>query len=194
MAIFSGDSRLFVPATGLSVQYRSPTSDAFATPGVFTAHGGTGLWECVDEFSDSDDATTYMSGVNTLTGIYLAGFPVFTLPPSAEVHSVAVTYRAYCTAAGTGFLVGNMVSNGDEMTGGGGSAQPTSYATVTRTWLENPFSGAPWTVDEVNGVGTDGIKNIGFLLVDNSANPVNITQLYIRALFYGHTSGSLGLI
>ena len=54
---------------------------------------------------------------------------------------------------------------------------PNSYGTISYTYTTNPRTGNAWTIDDINGVGSNPLQ--GFGVYSSDANPqIRLTQVY----------------
>jgi hypothetical protein len=152
----------------VATQTRSPTSDVSAT-GTWTGTAGT-RFTLVDDFPDA--AGVDFLTVSGLTGgqaTLLFGFSPFTIPAGARIDSVQVQYYDQKTASQASSISGYLLIGG-----------PANYATTshnpangtwtlrTDTWTVHPETGVAWTLDQVNGVASDGLVAFGVRSSDAS--------------------------
>lgn len=153
-------------ASAPASQTRRPTGDG-AVAGTWITYPITGQprYAQVDEEPPSD--TDYIYCITATGGYSMYTFPAFTIPDGATITSVVLEYRAR-RAAGSG----NTDAQASLMVGGtrynsGRNNVTTTWTTYSYTWANNPRTGLPWTVDDVNGVGTNALQQFGNFTADS---------------------------
>lgn len=158
----------------MATQTRDPTSE-LAVSGTWTDTSTT-RWPKVDDYPDSGNPIT--DGIThgtTTAGNINFGFSAFTVPAGSTAISVQVLYYDFKNGSqacnitaqlriGSTPTTHNLGTNHNPGNGNGAIAQRTDDFGTT-----NPKSGSAWTVDDVNGVGTNGL--VGFGWVSTDANP-----------------------
>jgi hypothetical protein len=140
----------------MTTQTRAPTSDVTAT-GTWNGSAGT-RYTAVDDYPDTTaDSLTH----GTTAGVIQFGFSAFTVPSGATINSVAVNYYSNKTGA-AGNTFGARITVGgtgyNSATDNQVNGTPTQY---TKTWTTNPATSAAWTVDQVNGTGSNNLTAFG---------------------------------
>lgn len=170
----------------MATDTRNPTSDD-AVSGTWTGSAGT-RYTAVDDYPDSGGADSLTcSAAGTLT----FGFSAFSIPSNATSISVAVKY--YDQKSGS-----QAAANGARLKVGGTYYNATTHnpanatwTTRTDTWATNPKSGAAWTVDDINGVGSNALQAFGFNVTDASPSnlfaSVQIEVTYTASSTYNET-------
>lgn len=176
----------------MATQTRTPISDLLVT-GTWTPYPAspTTRFDKVDDGADSkDDDTTYIIGIanNDLIDF---GFSPFTIPAGAVVSEVRVYAYAKDATSGTNSANGR-VSCGATPTGynHGTTVDPhgTVYTLYSWAWATNPHhAGYAWTPDDVNGIGTYGLKRFGYRCPD-AAPDVRFTSVWIECTYTALTT------
>ena len=66
----------------------------------------------------------------------------------------------------------------------GNVALTSSYADYEATWATNPKSGAAWTLNDLNGIGANGLQDIDIRTSPSGAdNQTRVTQMYVQVEF-----------
>ena len=117
-------------------------------------------YDKVDE-EVSDDDTTYLWYDTNDGRLELFNYPSSGLG-SATINSVTVYAKVKRYPAGYGIL--SLKVRVDGTVYGSGQKYPSaSYADISETWTDNPDTGQPWTVEEIDaleaGVGFGGMGN-----------------------------------
>jgi hypothetical protein len=177
----------------VATQTRAPTSDVSFT-GTWTA---APRWSAVDDHPDSGNpiADGITHGTTT-PGEGLFGFSAFTVPAGATAISVQIIYYDFKNASQACNIQARIRCNdttgrdfGTTHNPGNGNAnialRTDNYGTT------NPKSGAAWTVDDVNGVGTNGLTAFG--VVSTDANPSITVSSIIAQVTYTEAAGEVEL-
>ena len=171
----------------MATQTRVPTSDLLVT-GTWTPYPAspTTRYDKVDDGAGSkDDDTTYIIGI-TNNDLIDFGFDAFTIPAGSTVSEVRVYAYAKDASSGTNSANGR-VSCGATPTGynHGTTVDPngTTYTLYSWAWTTNPHhAGYAWTPDDVNGVGTYGLKRFGYRCPD-AAPDVRFSSAWIECTY-----------
>lgn len=155
----------------MPIETRAPNSD-YATTGSWTGAGGS-RYLLIDDFPDTTDGIAGSDG-----GTILFGFDLFDIPAGSTIHSVKVRAYTYLSAAGSS--LGNLVlvTNSVSEYFGAWFAPSTSPSLQEDTWTDNPITFAPWTVDEVNGIGIEGLTHIGLSMIFGGPD-LHITSMQV---------------
>jgi hypothetical protein len=123
---------------------------------------------------DHPDSANPAADVTTCSGAgaLVMGFSVFDVPANSTSISVQVLYYDFKNGS-QGSVAGSLLRCNDTTNRnsaathnpGNGNA---NIALRTDSYATNPKSGAAWTVDEVNGVGTNGLTAFGVRVTDAS--------------------------
>lgn len=169
----------------MATQTRAPTSELDVS-GTWTDTSTT-RWPKVDDYPDSanpiaDGITVGITGTANIE----FGFSAFTIPAGSTAISVQVLYYDFKTASqacsiAAQLRIGSTPTNHDFGTthnpgnGNANIAQRTNDFGTT-----NPKSGSAWTVDDVNGVGTNGLVGFGLVSADNNPSiTISCIQLQV---------------
>jgi hypothetical protein len=153
----------------VATQTRAPISDVSVT-GSWTGSNGT-RYQAVDDFPDTsvDSLTHGITG-----GVLRMGFTPFTVPAGSTIIAVRIKYYVDEPAAGTNSVRARMEIGTAAYTQSSQTGIPTAPAAPALIVYErttNPENGsAPWTVDQVNGVGAAALQPI-FGIGSADANP-----------------------
>jgi len=165
---------------------RNPTSDE-AVSGTWTGTAGS-RWTVVNDHPDASGSSELTHG--TTSGDLTFGFSALSIPSGSTITNVEVIYYDYrnggagCTF-GARLKVGGNYYNASTHNPGNGSANRTLR---TDSWATNPKSGIGWTVDDVNGVGSNALEAFGY----NSgidANPTITTSSIQLVVDYDEPAG-----
>lgn len=129
------------------------------------------------------------------------GFSAFTVPAGSTSISVQVIYYDFKngsqTAANGALIRCNDTTNRLSATHNPGNGNG-AIALRTLNYATNPKSGAAWTVDEVNGVGTNGLTAFGFSVTDASPSSTFSSAVlqvtYTEASSDGTLAATLGAV
>ena len=144
----------------MTILRRLPISDSAVQ---WSRSAGTYNFALVDDpiGNPDDDATyTYAS-----TGYYkdYFGFLVFNVPAGSEITNITLRERfKLYTAGGTSHMRGLIKVNGATYYSSAEDAWYGAYKDEVWTWTTNPNTGQSWTVDDVNGVGSNPLQTFGY--------------------------------
>ncbi len=148
----------------MATQIRAPSSD-FSVAGTWTGTAGV-RW---DEVNDYPDTTTYLTH-GTSAGNLVFGFSAFTVPTNSVINHVRVRWYGNKTTTSTVSISTRLRVNSTLYSKGTitniANTTPTLY---TETWTTNPNTSSAWTVNDVNGSGSNPLQNFGWVATD--ANP-----------------------
>lgn len=168
----------------MATQTRNPTSD-FSFTGTWTGTPGS-RFQAVDDHPDSGDPITDgLTHGTASSGEGLFGFTAFSIPAGSTNISLQVIYYDFKNGSPSCNLGGRIeVNGGTSFTttthnpGNGNS----NIALRTDNWSTNPATTANWTVDEINGIGDNGIAALGVASVD--ANPsITISSIMFQVTY-----------
>ena len=167
-----------------TTQTRAPTSDVSFT-GTWTGSAGT-RFQAVDDHPDSGNpiADGLVHGTTT-PGEGLFGFSAFTVPAGATSISVQVIYYDF-KGGSQASSIGARIRCNDTTGRDAASHNPgngnANIALRTDNYATNPKSGAAWTVNDVNGVGTNGLTAFG--VVSTDANPaITLSSIMLQVTY-----------
>ncbi len=163
-------------------QTRYPASDI--------SHSGTwdqttNMYTYVDE-AVSDGDTTYLKH-GTTAGSALFGLnQAFNVPAGSTIQDLTVTLVARDDPNGDNRMQPTLKVGGNNYLTTSTSQQvPNSYGTISYVYQYNPrrTGSSPWTVDDINGIGTYALQGFGVNSAD--ANPqIRLTQVYAQVNYY----------
>lgn len=170
----------------MATQTRNPTSDVSFT-GTWTGSAGT-RFQAVDDHPDSGNPIADGLTHGTTAGEGLMGFSVFTVPAGSTNISVQVIYYDFKNASQACNLRARIRCNdttGRDAPGGTHNPGNGNGNITLRTddyGANNPKTGAAWTVDDVNGVGTNGLTAFG--VVSTDANPtITVSSILLQVTY-----------
>ena len=136
----------------------------------------TDMYSYVDDDPWNDGDTTYLLH-GTTAGYALFTFSPFDVPEGTIITSLQVTYSCRRTSYGTSNLRAALrVGGTDYLTTDSGANPDLSYADRTYTYSTNPATSSPWTVDDINGTGSNQLQAFG--VSSNDASPaIRITAV-----------------
>ncbi len=169
-------------------QTRVPTGDSADSGGTWNT---TPYWNDVDE--DEDGATAppspndsdYFQGVSTSGGsaYRLFTFSPFAMPNGVAVNDLTIHIRARDIDSGsnrTGNIRGYIKVAGAKYVSATSHTTPNSFTTYHDfTWTMNPNTGAPWTLEDINGTGPSPLQEFGVQSIDLDPD-VRISMLYAQ--------------
>jgi hypothetical protein len=147
----------------MATDTRNPTSEVAIT----------GTWSGTNRHLLVDDYPADTTGADKTTcsvaGVALFGFTAFAIPAGSTSISVQVLYydskngssTSACGAAIRCNDTTNRLASSHNPANANFTARSDNYAT-------NPKSSAAWTVNDVNGVGTNGLTSFGLSVTDAS--------------------------
>ncbi|MBA7593415.1 hypothetical protein ES703_00335 [subsurface metagenome] len=168
---------------GWASQIRRPTGDFFSAGAwnVFPAAPAT-KWDKIDEVVADGDAT-YIEGVTNGADADFT-FPAFAVPATAENIGLKLTAIVRNDGTGTSRLRFRLRVNGVNYVKLKSSFTSSAYVQFKGVWNENPDTGLPWTVNDINGVGPSPLQAIGVEAFDATPD-LRITQFYATAFSMG---------
>ena len=159
--------------SGAGSQTRYPSGD-YSRSGTWDKT--TNMYSYVDEVGTNDGDTTYLLH-GTSSGYALFSFPAFTVNVQGDMAiGLTVSLVARDNSSGTNKMA-LYIRVGGNTYSGTSTEVPTSYGTISYTWVTNPRTGNAWTADEINGIGSNALQDFG--VSSNDANPqIRLTQVY----------------
>ena len=149
----------------MATKNRAPTSDQ-SVSGSWTGTAGS-RYTVVDDYPDSTP-TDYLEH-GTTAGYLTFGFTAFDVPSGSTGISVQVRFYDAEPASGNNRSACRITVGGTNYDSAYHNPAGTTYTARSYEWANNPKSGSAWTVDDVNGVGTNALQYFGFFSGD--ANP-----------------------
>jgi hypothetical protein len=160
----------------VATQTRNPTSDE-ATSGTLSGSAGT-RYTLVDDHPDS--AGTDALSFGTATAQITFGFSVFSIPAGSTSISVQVLYYDGEAANGANNCGGRLKVGTNYFNAATHNPSGTTYTSRNDNWATNPDTTAAWTVDQINGVGSNALAAFGIGSTDsNPAFRVSSVQLQV---------------
>jgi len=145
--------------------------------------GSSNHYANVDEETANND-TDYNWVASTTVGEKrdLYHIPDTAIPEGSEINKITLYFVHRGTAFTDARCAGLIKTNGTEYRGGY-KTSGTTYVVSTEEWVNNPATGDPWTLDEINALqigiaGTRGVwydEETGFFYYDNT----RCTQVYV---------------
>lgn len=160
-------------------QIRRPTSDYLST---YSASEGSDLYAMVDE-ETADGDTTYVYRADS-AGSQYHGFSAFSIPGGATniALKIYVTYRV--DTGDDASYYWRIRVNGTAYTSTVVGADPDTYTEATYTWTTNPDTASAWTVDDINGVGSNPLEYMGYSCTGMASGETHyVTQVYLEATY-----------
>jgi hypothetical protein len=151
----------------MATQTRNPTSEVAVT-GTWS---GTSRHTILDDHPDSGNPAADVTTCSAV-GALVMGFSAFTVPAGSTSLSVQVLYYDFkngsqASAAGSLLRCNDTTNRNSAATHNPGNGN-AAIALRTDDYTTNPKTGAAWTVDDVNGVGTNGLTAFGVRVTDAS--------------------------
>ena len=176
VSIIEGRGDYYTPP---SVQYqqRLPTSDDTFQ---WSRSSGVNNYALVDDsYSLPDDDTTY-TYTNTQTNKDLFGFTALAVPTGSIITNVQVVGRFKRIDTGGDFIIRELLKvNGVTYEGSLQQLVVGTYFDKTYTWTVNPNTGLPWTLEDVNGIGSNPLQTFGYECIGYNKT-VRCTQIYVK--------------
>jgi len=174
----------------MATKTRNPTSEVAVT-GTWS---GTNRHLLLDDHPDSGnpiaDGTTCSAA-----GILAMGFSAFDVPAGSSGISVQVLYYDFKNGTGTA-ANGALIRCNDTTNRLAGSHNPgngnANIALRTVNYATNPKSAAAWTVNDVNGVGANGLTAFGISVTDASPTST-ISSAILQVTYTPPVLGTLGV-
>ncbi len=137
----------------------------------------TNMYSHVDEQGAHDGDATYLLH-GTTAGNVLFSFPAFSVPQNMGITGLTVYLVARDNTSGTNNMRPAIrVGGTNYLTTAPSVEVPASYGTISYTYATNPRTGMAWTIDDINGVGSNSLQ--GFGVHSGDANPqIRLTQVY----------------
>jgi hypothetical protein len=175
----------------VATQTRNPTSDANAT-GTWTGSAGS-RFGLVDDYPDSGNPIADGLVHGTTAGRITFGFTAFSVPAGSSEISVQVQY--YDFKAGSQASAARSLIRCNDTTDrvsathnpGNGNA---AIAARSDNWATNPKTSAAWTVDEVNGIGTNGLTAFGLGASDASPS-ITFSSVRLQVTYTEPVTGTM---
>jgi hypothetical protein len=164
---------------------RNPTSDD-AESGTWSGGSAGTRYTLVDDHPDSSGADFLTHG--TTAGNLTFGLTAFAIPAGSTSISVQVVYYDQKTAAQGAAAAGRLKVGGNYYNASTHNPANGTWTLRTDSWATNPKSGSAWTVDDVNGVGSNALQGFGFF--SNDANPtIRFASVIVQITYTPPASG-----
>lgn len=176
-----------------ATQTQRPTGDNSST-GSWSVYPASPYYNKVNEPTADDDGSYIWA---TAVGRNLFNFPSFSIPAGATISQLSITYVYERRQGGqtsnirSALLVGGV--NYDTVDPGvTPPPNPDPWPSRTYNYTENPATpGSAWTVDDINGVGTNELQAFGVYTSDVTRNPY-VTQVYATVTYTVPNSPPIG--
>jgi hypothetical protein len=162
-----------------SEEIRLPESDG-TSAGTWTCSPSSPatLWDKVDETSPDDG--DYIIGSPSGSGNYYQLFVSsnFTIPDESTITDITIYYRAKDQSNGNNNIRAYIKAGGSYDSGS--SVNPSlSWTTYSYSFTTNPSTGLAWTVDDINGSGSNPLQYFG--VYSSDLNPaVDVSMVYAQ--------------
>jgi hypothetical protein len=160
----------FAQSLETSSQERLPISD-YASTGTWAVFPSTTStkWDKVDD-GESDADTTYLT-LGTTAGYALFNFTAFDVPLSAIITKLEITYISRDVTVGVNNIRSAIrVGGTNYLTTDTGIDSGANYLSITYAYKNNPKTLTAWTVDDINGKGSNPLQQFG--VNSSDANPI----------------------
>lgn len=170
----------------MATQFRDPTSDE-SVNGTWSGTAGS-RYTLVNDHPDSGATTSLTHG--TLAGDICFGFSAFTIPSGSTINSITLEYYDYKTGFAAADFGGRLKVGGSYYNA---SSHDPAFLNITLrqdTWTTNPANGLAWSVDQINGSGTNNLQAFG--MSSSDANPTVVLGSIRAIVDYTAPSGGGG--
>jgi len=176
VTIVEGAGGHFAPP---SVQYqrRLPTGDSAVQ---WSRSSGVNNYVLVDDpYGSPDDDSTY-TYTNVQTNKDLFSFIPLAVPAGSVITNVQVVGRFKRVDTGGDYIIRELLKvNGVTYEGSIQQLVVGAYFDKTYTWATNPHTSLPWTIDDVNGIGSNPLQTFGYECVGFNKT-VRCTQVFVK--------------
>lgn len=174
----------------MATQTRNPTSDVAVT-GTLSGVAGS-RWQLVDDYPDTAGTDTLTFGTTAATIVF--GFQAFSIPSAATDISVQVLYYDGEAASGANNCSGRLRVGGVNFNAATHNPAGATYTARSDNFATNPQTAAAWTVDQVNGIGSNALQGFGIHSTDSSptfrVSSVQLQVTYTEASSAGSGSAT----
>jgi len=153
-----------------------------------TWNPNTNMYSKVDEVGANDGDTTYLLLSSSGGGNALFSFPAFSVPRGMGITGLTVSLVAkdYPSSGTNNMRPAIRVGGTNYLTTSPSTEVPSSYGTtISYTYTTNPRTTSAWTIDDINGGGSNALQGFGVYSTDASPN-IRLTQVY-AAVTWGST-------
>lgn len=149
----------------MATKTRNPTGDGTFS-GTWTGAAGS-RWQSVDDHPDSGGADKLTHG--TTAGRSTFTFTAFDVEAGSTITNVQVVYYDQKTGSqGASWGAFLRVNGADRATNDAHNPANVTWTLRTATYATNPATSAAWTVDDVNGTGSNPLQGFGTIATDAS--------------------------
>jgi hypothetical protein len=168
----------FVTLLHASTASQNPTSDE-AVSGTWTGTAGS-RYTLVNDHPDASGSTYLEHG--TTAGNLTFGFSAFSVPTGSTVAQVDVIYYDQKTAAQACNIGGRLKVGGNYYNATTHNPASGTWTLRTDTWTTNPKTTVAWTVDDINGVGTNALQAFGWVSTDASPT-IRLSSVLVQVTY-----------
>ena len=176
-----------VTALHATTATKDPTSDD-AVSGTWTGSAGT-RYTLVDDYPDSGGADFLTHGTATAgnyTALYTGNFAI---PAGSTGISVQVLYYDRKNSSSSCNIGGRLKVGGSYFNASTHNPANGTWTTRSDNWATNPKTSTAWTVNDINGVGTNALQGMGYVSTD--ANPaIDLASLRVQVTYTPPIIGS----
>ena len=172
----------------MATKTRNPTSEVSIT-GTWS---GTSRHLIVDDYPDSANPAADVTTCSAV-GEALFGFTAFDVPAGSTSISVQGLYYDFKNGSAASAISARIRCNdttGRDVATHNPSNGNANIASRSDNYATNPKSGAAWTVDDVNGVGTNGLTAFGVRVSDASPS-VALSSVQLQVTYTPPITGDL---
>ncbi len=166
---------------------RNPTSEVAVT-GTWS---GTSRHLILDDHPDSGNPAADVTTCSA-AGTLVLGFSVFTVPANSTGISVQVLYYDFKNGS-QGSVAGSLLRCNDTTNRLSATHNPgngnAAIALRTDNFANNPKTSTAWTVNDVNGVGTNGLTAFGISVTDASPT-VAVSSVQLQVTYSPPVTGT----
>lgn len=137
-------------------------------------------WDKVDE-EESDNDGTYIKSATNNPNVYRDTYnlPFTSIPENAVIDSVTVHILARNEDSVYKGYTYTMLRTHSTDYLGSENQPPTSYTEYTKEYINNPNTGQPWTIEELNAMEIGVKGQSGFRMTPLSYFPMRCTQVFV---------------
>lgn len=163
----------------MATQTRLPTGDGVNNSYV-SSTGSSKYLDVDDPIATPDDASTYLYKEDANANA-LFTFAAFSVPTGSTIIRLTIHFRAQNAGAGDSNSIGGRLRINSTQYNASLNGLTSSWDDYSSTWTTNPATGAAWTVDDINGIGSNPVQQFGFLAGGISAGErQEVTRTYIE--------------
>jgi len=141
-------------------------------------------WDKVDE-ETADDDSTYVRCIDYMDGIQRDTYnlPSSSIPVGSVINKITVKKRVrsdFPRGVAPLSLSDALIITHGTLYVGTGRRPPDTYTNYADEWVNNPFTGAAWTIDEINALEIGDREGWGYNPVMDIFNACRMTQIYVE--------------